>query len=286
MESIAIEDISPEVAEEYLTRNTNNRNIRKSAVDRLVRDMRAGRFTLNSTIIFAEDGELLDGQHRLMAVVESGCTVQMIVLRGASKDSLANIDTGVKRSAADALKWEGLVSGNCNNAAATYRSMYGVYHYGNDEMWRLSQGHMPTHQELLDFARENHDEADPLISWATKFYTNTEHMIQVPLAASLRWVITRETGEADLVNEFFEGLETGADLDGDSPILLLRRALFGLATSDNKGKMSGSEVRRQRAIMVVKAWNAWIRGRKVTLSGIKVRKTDLVIPRVMKPVSH
>lgn len=46
------------------------------------------------------------------------------------------------------------------------------------------------------------------------------------------------------------------------------------------------QVRRQRAIMVVKAWNAWIRGRKVTLSGIKVRKTDLVIPRVMKPVSH
>ena len=45
--TVEIVDVTPELAETWLARNPNNRNLRKAVVDSYARDMQAGRWALN-----------------------------------------------------------------------------------------------------------------------------------------------------------------------------------------------------------------------------------------------
>lgn len=77
-----LETLSPAVARAYLAKNTNNRAITKERVLALARDMKSGAFIVtHQCIAFNANGELIDGQHRLSAIVESNITVQMYVAR-------------------------------------------------------------------------------------------------------------------------------------------------------------------------------------------------------------
>lgn len=101
---LAIETITPKQAEKYLQFNTSNRNLRKALVSQYARDMQNGKWRLtHQGVAFNCDGTLLDGQHRLMAIVESGVTVQMLVARGVDSKHQLVMDDHAKRSAGDAL---------------------------------------------------------------------------------------------------------------------------------------------------------------------------------------
>ena len=63
--TVEIVDVSPGLAESWLARNPNNRNLRKAVLDAYARDI-AGRWTLASeTVTFDVHGHMRDGQHRL-----------------------------------------------------------------------------------------------------------------------------------------------------------------------------------------------------------------------------
>lgn len=96
--------IDPDTAARWLAHNAANRNVRNSQVSKYASDMAAGRWHLTgSPIQFAVDGRLLDGQHRLHAVIKSGMTVPMFVVRGLPTTAQAFMDTGAKRTVADQL---------------------------------------------------------------------------------------------------------------------------------------------------------------------------------------
>lgn len=101
--SVDVELITPEKAANYLQRNTNNRPLRKSLVALLAREMQLGRWKLtHQGIAFNCNGTLLDGQHRLAAVVESGTAVRMLVTHGVATEDQLVMDDHAKRSLGDA----------------------------------------------------------------------------------------------------------------------------------------------------------------------------------------
>lgn len=101
---MSVEMITPKQAEKYLQFNTCNRPLRKLLVTNYSNDMKNNNWRLtHQGIAFNCDGTLLDGQHRLAAVVESGVTVQMLVVRGVESRSQLVMDDHAKRSAGDAL---------------------------------------------------------------------------------------------------------------------------------------------------------------------------------------
>lgn len=111
--------INPALAEKLLGHNVNNRGIRRRMVVTYARDMEAGLWRLaGSPIVFAADGTLLDGQHRLLAVIESGCTIEFLVIYGVERAAQPVLDTGAKRSFADVLAMRGH-SNNTTLAAIT-----------------------------------------------------------------------------------------------------------------------------------------------------------------------
>ncbi|EIP99475.1 hypothetical protein OpiT1DRAFT_03993 [Opitutaceae bacterium TAV1] len=99
-----IATVTPETASEWLKRNEGNRRLSPVHVKRLAQEMRAGRWALgNDAITFDANGRLVNGQHRLTAVRESGMAAQFAVLRGVSPSARDVMDMGHKRSLGDML---------------------------------------------------------------------------------------------------------------------------------------------------------------------------------------
>ena len=68
--------LTPELATKLLARNTHNRTISSSRIRQYAADMAAGNWAFNGEAIkVSEGGQILDGQHRLRAVIESDVTI-------------------------------------------------------------------------------------------------------------------------------------------------------------------------------------------------------------------
>ena len=103
-----IEDITPEQAKAYLTKNRKNRPVQPATVDRFAEQMKAGQWLCtHQGIAFDEDGFLVDGQHRLHAIVKSGCTIRMRVTIDLPREAMAVLDTGMKRTQGQILHMRG-----------------------------------------------------------------------------------------------------------------------------------------------------------------------------------
>ena len=82
-----LEKITPAKAKEYLEHNTDNyRVLSPRRVQTYAEDMRNGLWQANGEpIVFDNAGTLKNGQHRLNAIIESGATVSILVVRGVDK---------------------------------------------------------------------------------------------------------------------------------------------------------------------------------------------------------
>jgi hypothetical protein len=114
-----IAEVTPEMANEWLTQCPfeRQRNLRDHHVLLLALEMENGSFIPHSSIVFAElDGKryLIDGQHRLRAIALYGRPVSMPVLelKASSHREIeewySSIDQGLKRTAVDAIRAQGL----------------------------------------------------------------------------------------------------------------------------------------------------------------------------------
>lgn len=120
------EAITPEKAEEYLSKNFHrNRGLLLYVAAKYARDMAGLRWRdIGDPIRFDKDGNLIDGQHRLHAIVLSGATVTMTVIRGLDTHDIHLIDTGKARTPGDMLRMAGYSSSHLR--AATLRMMLHV----------------------------------------------------------------------------------------------------------------------------------------------------------------
>lgn len=99
--------VTPELAREFLKTNSTNRPLKRGTVQRYAQMMRNGEWRLTpQSVVFDTNGVLINGQHTLHAVIESGTTVQLMVSRGWPAETFAVLDRGANRTAADALRIE------------------------------------------------------------------------------------------------------------------------------------------------------------------------------------
>jgi len=102
------EIITPDRARELLALNTlpSQRNLgtNRGAYKMAVTAIRAGQWHLtHQGIAISDKGHLLDGQHRLHAVIETGIAINSIVAYGVPEESFTDIDSGAARRTADFL---------------------------------------------------------------------------------------------------------------------------------------------------------------------------------------
>ncbi len=109
-----VETITPEMAKAILAGNTGNRAIRANAVRNMADDMRRGFWRLtHQGIAIAQDGRLLDGQHRLHAILDYGQPVEMMVARNVDPAAFSAMDRGRVRQVRDILQQDGRLIDPC-----------------------------------------------------------------------------------------------------------------------------------------------------------------------------
>ncbi len=216
--------ITPAIAAKLLKRNEKNRNINKNAVDQYARDMEAGRWMFNGEALkIATDGRVLDGQHRLLACVQSGQPFVTVVVTGIEDRAQFTMDQGHKRTASDHFKLQGLK--NASIIAAAARVLW-VWHRGSTLGGRGHvrpsfadlEGERLLWPELVEAADIGHR-----VAAATRIGL-TGSMLAAAGAIMLRI-------DAPAARDFFEKLRTGAGLSVHDPILILRRTCISFLGS-------------------------------------------------------
>ena len=96
--------ITPDIADWLLQTSPGNRRLRKTHVNYLAKAIERGEWRVTSQGIgFDVKGGLRDGHHRLNAIIQSGRTVEALVVLGMPVDAFEVIDIGVKRKTEDLL---------------------------------------------------------------------------------------------------------------------------------------------------------------------------------------
>lgn len=100
-----IETITPAKAAKFLQSNHSNRAIRSTNVKAFAQAIKDGRWLkTHQGIAFDVNGRLIDGQHRLSAIVMANIPVEMLVSRDVVEDAFKVTDSGAKRNIGD---WTG-----------------------------------------------------------------------------------------------------------------------------------------------------------------------------------
>ena len=87
-----IEIITPDIARKLLQNNKKNRPIVRNNLDLLCNELLNGNFKLNGeTIKISNLGNVLDGQHRLIAVVRTGVPIETMIVYGLNEEVFATI---------------------------------------------------------------------------------------------------------------------------------------------------------------------------------------------------
>lgn len=264
----AFVEVTPALAEEWLAGNTVNRKIRIDAVNQYANDMATGRWTVSeSAICFSPDGKLLNGQHRLAAVIQSGATIAMLVMRNVPVESMSNMDAGRKRTAADALGFDGESSPHLL-AAATRLALL----YTDGRIYRDRKVQATSNGEIRDFLAEHPD-----LRYSVFSTSALARSVDLSPTAKVvaHWLFMHAAGE-DAADQFFELLASRVGLPDGSPIL----ALDSRTRELRKSKASINH--RSELYLLIKAWNYWRNGRSVRSLSLTSRAADVQLPAVSR----
>lgn len=245
----AVELITPKIAREILSKNTNNRSLNNRTVEYYQDQIKRGLWELNGeTIKIAIDGTLLDGQHRLEAVSRSGISIETFVARNIPNNAFTTIDTGKVRTHADFLKING-TKGNLSQIAAAARIAMG---FQKDGLY-LGVDKKVAPDDIVGYV----DRHQRIIISAEAVGERIGKILPASIGVGLHYIFT--IIDEEKTNVFFDHLISGADLTEGNAILTLRNRLLSMRGNNH----AGASHRRLLVYSVVHAFNAFMKGRKI-----------------------
>jgi hypothetical protein len=213
-----IEAIDPARAARYLEHNIRNRRLSQAHIEAIARDLAQDRWMFNAQpICFANNGRLLNGQHRLRAVIRAGRPIEVPVVRGLDEAAYATYDSHPKRRA------------DLGDPLETFGDQ-ALAHAMANLLWRherkaLAIGNAKaTAAEVQQIVRQH-----PRLLILRSFARKMGHFGRASVIGYAAYVMERDN--ADLASRFLTALETGADQGPGHPILALRGTLQGLRAS-------------------------------------------------------
>lgn len=240
--------ITPKIAHDLLKNALPNRPLSKARVRALIDDLRNGRWRTNGeSIIFDSNLQLLDGQHRLMAVVESGISITALVVVGVPPTAMPSIDQGRSKGGADVLHMARLPRAQQLASAARW-------------LWRYEQQRMRQTTVLLrDYELPQFIHQRPALQASLEWGRSIRTLVPQGCASMLYFVMAQKDGWT--AKPFFHGLATGQNLSAADALWHVRERLL----KDRRPLHHAVIV--ERAALVVQAWGCvrkglpWVPGR-------------------------
>jgi hypothetical protein len=243
-----VQTITPKKAAEYLERNTANRPLSQRTVREFAQAMRRGDWRVtHQGIAFDTTGALVDGQHRLAAIVEADIPVDVTVFTEVPVGAFDVLDTGRRRNAADVLAIEGEKS--AITLAAMVRTVW-LYENRPELAWSGGDAAVTNHQ-IVD-TLEQHPKLRDFVTIGEQIAAATGMIKSAAGAAS--YLVTQASAR-DL-SPWFDGIVEGTGLAKGDPRLLFRRVMFA-HTRKQAGQVLRRRETREHVTLYLKAFNAW-----------------------------
>lgn len=235
--------VTPEMASEWLAKNTNNRRLVKGHVESLEAVLSRGEWMLNGeTIKFSNDGRLLDGQHRLHACRNSGIGFWTYVAYGVEADAFDTIDTNIRtRKTSDILSVHG--KENATHLAACVKMLWLFGTTG--QFYEGGGGHHGFSPKVcLEILARR-----PGIHDSVTRCSGVRVFSSPSLLSSLHYLFA--CANFDMASEFVSVMADGSS-ELERPFHILREAVITRRLSIRR---IGA---RQLAFMAIRAWNSEI----------------------------
>lgn len=259
-------DITPEMAARWLERNSHNRFLAPGTVAELSTAMTNGTWRLtHQGIAISSEGDLVDGQHRLAAVVHSRQTVRMAVTFDAEMDTFGVLDAGKKRSIADLVtverghKYAALIASTCRMI-----QIADLVAVNDTSPWNTGGVLVRVKADRATIAEHTLKIADAVSELIGQCkMISPGFKLTGPFVAAL-YVIQRDTVEGpEQTHEFMRGTLTGEGLEAGDIRIRLRDSLLTIRRGWDP---------RLTFMVTIKSWNMFVEG--VTVSQLRFRRTD------------
>lgn len=249
--------ITPGMAEAWLETNTANRRPSRALIERYAREMTDGRWRFTGDPIrFDVNNALIDGQHRLLAIVKSGVSLTCPVIYGLPTEARDVIDTGKSRTNQDVLAMHGVANPNRCASVARLLLLY------KNESW--SHGNMYSPRELLGML-EKHPGISRSVSMLPKLPQSSPHAT----IAMLHFVANDLLKQQDKAAALYTVFRTGVPSYENDPIHRFRERLI---------KHAGERVRPKQthtAWMLFNCWNYFVKDEPLSMVKMPSSSIDI-----------
>ena len=266
-----MQTITPERASQWLAANTTNRPVSKAVVRSFAQAMRRGEWMVtHQGIAFDTRGVLVDGQHRLAAIIEADVPVELTVFTEVGEGTFDVLDIGKRRSAADVLAIEGEKSSTM--LAAMVRAVW-LYENRPELNWSGGAAGVSNHQIVQTLDR--HPKLREYLGLGERIAGATG-MIKSAAGAS-SYLVAQANRRADLT-AWYDGIIDGAGLTRHDPRLLFRRVMFNMSRK-HAGQALHRRDTREHVGLYLTAFNAWATGQPISQLRFSSRDT---VPTIAK----
>lgn len=262
---VAVVKVTPKLATHWLQLlHENQRALRTRNLAHLKESAIAGDWVADNgaTIVLDVNGTVIDGQHRLVAVVETGVTLTMVVCWNCQENSIVTIDTGASRTLANILRFYGVLNYTGISGMANSILSYESCGYPDQS---------PSKTKAVEFAMQNQELLQECFKQGGKAYP----IVPSALAGFLYYYYKKVNAERAV--EMFRQFKHSTLVRSNAIDILKNRMVL----------INGSATRRRAAIsqkwrvaLVIKAFNAYFCEEDITPSALRWSRTEKY-PRII-----
>lgn len=246
--NIQKELITPTMAKAMLEANTKNRRVKIPVVARYAKEMADGRWKEDTgeLIKISKSGVVLDGQHRLLAVIKSNRAIQFHVARSVEDDVFSVLDSGSVRNSTDAFYISGI---KYSSTIPSIIQNFELLKKGWLTVQQINQ--RKTTPELLAIYEEAPERWENIALVATRLYDEFSKIVAPSIIGGCYALFNSLNEEKAL--GFMEQVCTGSGIENDV-ISMLRKKLIEDRISPRKMPVS------MKYALIIKAWNFYLSG--------------------------
>jgi len=214
-------------------------------------------------ISFDKKGQMIDGQHRLQAIIESQSTFKMKIITGLDPNVRNIIDTGMKRSLSDILRMDGIDNAGLVSGAIAKMIIF-------DATGRFdARLNRKFHHADFSKAMKKHPE---IRICAEKLRPSAIFRRPAQILALYSLCTKVAPRKAD---EFFLRLMTGENLEKNSPLLEIRRIVLNKIGTRNNIAMT------DLIFALISVWNASRKGSSYDVGRINEAPRGSSLPKII-----
>lgn len=252
--------ISQSLAVELLTFNTKNRPIKPTHLKDLVEKMNADKWQFNGdNVRYSKTMVLLDGQHKLMAIAQSGKTQVLNIQSGLDDEVFDVIDNGFARTAGDVVAVAGYENHGTLSSAVKL-----IMSYNSQQL---------KEQSIANKAKPKYSNAD-VIDFLNKLSRDKNELLQECCRQGNKWMYASKFFSAPTYGAFayifslldreqafffFDLLSSGQNIgkNNHSMIYLLRQKLVNLQLTNKQLKTV------DKYAVLIKSWNYYRKNKEI-----------------------